>query len=105
MQEGIMSLCRSQKYRGLSLIEITRGSLYHSLNDPTKVVFASMGMLGDNIIAEPKAMIGFAGAIVIKDNQAELHPGFRAEYLLEHGMIDMKSSRKELKQKLQQSSL
>jgi acetyl-CoA carboxylase carboxyl transferase subunit beta len=61
-----------------------------------------MGMLGDIIIAEPKAMIGFAGAIVIKGTiKAELPPGFqRAEYLLEHGMVDMISSRKELKQKL-----
>jgi acetyl-CoA carboxylase carboxyl transferase subunit beta len=74
------------------------------LTDPTfGGVTASMGMLGDIIIAEPKAMIGFAGAGVIKNTiKAELPRGFqRAEYLLEHGMVDMISPRKELKQKLQ----
>jgi acetyl-CoA carboxylase carboxyl transferase subunit beta len=61
-----------------------------------------MGMLGDIIIAEPKAMIGFAGPRVIKDTiKEELPQGFqRAEFLLEHGMIDMIISRKELKQRL-----
>ena len=73
------------------------------LTDPTLGgVTASMGMLGDIIIAEPKAMIGFAGPRVIKETIKEDLPlGFqRAEYLLEHGMIDMILPRKELKQRL-----
>jgi acetyl-CoA carboxylase carboxyl transferase subunit beta len=73
------------------------------LTDPTLGgVTASMGMLGDIIIAEPKAMIGFAGPRVIKETiKEELPQGFqRAEYLLEHGMIDMIIPRRELKQRL-----
>ena len=59
-------------------------------------------MLGDIIIGEPKAMIGFAGAVVIKETiKEELPHGFqRAEFLLEHGMIDLICHRSEFKQKL-----
>jgi acetyl-CoA carboxylase carboxyl transferase subunit beta len=59
-------------------------------------------MLGDVIIAEPKAMIGFAGPRVIRDTiRAELPEGFqRAEYLLEHGMVDLIVERKDLPQTL-----
>ncbi len=104
MQEGILSLMQMSKVSGAIYNLKSQGVPYITvLTDPTMGgVTASMGMLGDIIIAEPKAMIGFAGAIVIKGTiKAELPPGFqRAEYLLEHGMIDMISSRKELKQKL-----
>ncbi|HVN97885.1 MAG TPA: acetyl-CoA carboxylase, carboxyltransferase subunit beta [Syntrophorhabdaceae bacterium] len=104
MQEGIMSLMQMSKVSGAIYNLKSQGVPYISiLTDPTLGgVTASMGMLGDVIIAEPKAMIGFAGARVIKDTiKAELPPGFqRAEYLLEHGMIDMITPRRELKQKL-----
>jgi acetyl-CoA carboxylase carboxyl transferase subunit beta len=58
--------------------------------------------LGDLILAEPRAMIGFAGPRVIKDTtQTELPPGFQtAEFLLDHGLIDTIVSRKEMKQQL-----
>ena len=63
---------------------------------------ASYATLGDIIIAEPGAMIGFAGPRVIKDTtQAELPPGFQtAEFLMEHGLIDAIVHRKEMKQAL-----
>ena len=73
------------------------------LCDPTTAgVMASFACLGDLIIAEPGAMIGFAGPRVIKDTtQAELPPGFQtAEFLLDHGLIDAIVPRKEMKQKL-----
>ncbi len=104
MQEGIMSLMQMSKVTGAIHRIKSRGVPYISvLTDPTLGgVTASMGMLGDIIIAEPKAMIGFAGPRVIKDTiKEELPKGFqRAEYLLDHGMIDMIVSRKEMKQKL-----
>ena len=61
-----------------------------------------MQSLGDIIIAEPGAMIGFAGPRVIKDTtQSELPPGFQtAEFLLDHGLIDAIVSRKEMKARL-----
>jgi acetyl-CoA carboxylase carboxyl transferase subunit beta len=63
---------------------------------------ASYASVGDLIIAEPGAMIGFAGPRVIKDTtQAELPPGFQtAEFLLDHGLIDAIVPRKEMKQRL-----
>ena len=70
------------------------------LTDPTTGgVTASYAMLGDVQIAEPKALIGFAGQRVIEQTIREKLPeGFqRAEYLLEHGMLDMVVHRKELK--------
>ena len=73
------------------------------LTDPTLGgVSASIAMLGDIIIGEPKAMIGFAGPRVIKETiKAELPQGFqRTEYLLEHGMIDLISPEKELRKNL-----
>ena len=93
MQEGILSLMQMPRTtvivqqlreRGLPYIVI--------LTDPTTGgVTASYGMLGDIHIAEPNALIGFAGPRVIQDTIKERLPdGFqRAEYLLEHGMIDM----------------
>jgi acetyl-CoA carboxylase carboxyl transferase subunit beta len=70
------------------------------LTDPTTAgVMASYASVGDLIIAEPGAMIGFAGPRVIKDTtQAELPPGFQtAEFLLDHGLIDAIVPRKEMK--------
>jgi acetyl-CoA carboxylase carboxyl transferase subunit beta len=73
------------------------------LTHPTTAgVMASFASLGDLILAEPGAMIGFAGPRVIKDTtQAELPPGFQtAEFLLDHGLIDAIVPRKELKPRL-----
>jgi acetyl-CoA carboxylase carboxyl transferase subunit beta len=104
MQEGIMSLMQMSKVSGaIYRLKSSRIPYLTVLTDPTLGgVTASMGMLGDIIIAEPKAMIGFAGPRVIKDTiKEELPQGFqRAEFLFEHGMIDMIIPRKELKQKL-----
>jgi acetyl-CoA carboxylase carboxyl transferase subunit beta len=100
MQEGIISLMQMArttvavdkvKDRGLPYIVI--------LTDPTTGgVSASFAMLGDIHIAEPGAVIGFAGARVIETTIREkLPPGFqRAEYLLEHGMVDMVVHRHQL---------
>jgi acetyl-CoA carboxylase carboxyl transferase subunit beta len=73
------------------------------LTDPTYGgVTASFAMLGDIIIAEPRAMIGFAGPRVIEQTiKQQLPVGFqRAEFLLEHGMLDMVVERKRLKEVL-----
>jgi len=104
MQEGIMSLMQMSKVSGaIYRLKSSRIPYITVLTDPTLGgVTASMGMLGDIIISEPKAMIGFAGPRVIKDTiKEELPQGFqRAEFLFEHGMIDMIIPRKELKQRL-----
>jgi len=104
MQEGIMSLMQMAKVSGAINRLKAEGIPYITvLTDPTLGgVTASMGMLGDIIIAEPKAMIGFAGPRVIKETiKEELPQGFqRAEYLLEHGMVDLIINRKELKKQL-----
>jgi acetyl-CoA carboxylase carboxyl transferase subunit beta len=104
MQEGIMSLMQMSKVAGAIFRLKSVGIPYLTvLTDPTLGgVSASIAMLGDIIIAEPKAMIGFAGPRVIKDTIKEkLPPGFqRSEFLLEHGMVDLIVSRKDLKQKL-----
>ena len=101
MQEGILSLMqmpratvmtRRLKEAGLPYIVV--------LTDPTTGgVTASYAMLGDVHVAEPGALIGFAGQRVIKDTIREQLPeGFqRAEYLLKHGMIDMVVHRKDMK--------
>ena len=67
-------------------------------------VAASLGMLGDIHIAEPQALIGFAGPRVIEQTIREkLPPGFqRSEFLLEHGMVDIVVERKELRRILGQ---
>lgn len=104
MQEGIMSLMQMSKVAGaIYRLKSLKIPYLTVLTDPTLGgVTASIGMLGDIIIAEPKAMIGFAGPRVINETiKEELPPGFqRAEYLLEHGMIDMILPRKGMKQKL-----
>jgi len=76
------------------------------LTDPTMGgVSASFAMLGDIIIAEPGALIGFAGQRVIKQTiGAELPEGFQtAEFLLEHGFLDMVVKRTELKYRVSQT--
>jgi acetyl-CoA carboxylase carboxyl transferase subunit beta len=104
MQEGILSLMQMAKTSGALAKLHEAGLPYVSvLTDPTTGgVSASIGMLGDVIIAEPKAMIGFAGPRVIKETiRAELPAGFqRAEYLLEHGMVDLIIERKDLRHTL-----
>jgi acetyl-CoA carboxylase carboxyl transferase subunit beta len=104
MQEGIISLMQMAKVAGAIFKLKSAGVPYLTvLTDPTLGgVSASIAMLGDIIIAEPKAMIGFAGPRVIKETIKEkLPPGFqRAEYLLEHGMVDLIVPRKEMKRQL-----
>ena len=104
MQEGILSLM--QMPRTTIAVQMAREAnlLYIVvLTDPTTGgVTASYAMLGDITIAEPGALIGFAGPRVIESTIRERLPeGFqRAEYLLEHGMIDMVVHRHELRETL-----
>jgi acetyl-CoA carboxylase carboxyl transferase subunit beta len=72
------------------------------LHPTTGGVAASFAMLGDVILAEPKALIGFAGARVIQNTiRQRLPPGFqRAEFLLEHGFLDHIVSRREMRETL-----
>ncbi len=104
MQEGILSLM--QMPRSIIAVEKVKkaGLPYITLlTDPTTGgVSASFAMLGDISIAEPGAIIGFAGARVIEETiRQKLPEGFqKAEYLLEHGMIDMVVPRKELNTKI-----
>jgi acetyl-CoA carboxylase carboxyl transferase subunit beta len=104
MQEGILSLMQMAKTSAaLAKLHEARIPYISVLTDPTTGgVSASIAMLGDIIIAEPKAMIGFAGPRVIRDTiRAELPEGFqRAEYLLEHGMVDLIVERKDLRRTL-----
>jgi acetyl-CoA carboxylase carboxyl transferase subunit beta len=104
MQEGILSLMQMAK-TSAALAKLREAGLPYIgvLTDPTTGgVSASIGMLGDIILAEPKAMIGFAGPRVIKDTiRVELPDGFqRSEYLLEHGMVDIIVERKDLRHTL-----
>jgi len=104
MQEGILSLMQMPRTT-VALAELKESGLPYIviLTDPTTGgVTASYAMLGDVQIAEPGALIGFAGQRVIEQTIREKLPeGFqRAEYLLEHGMIDMVVPRGELKEKL-----
>src|SRR4030043_1236329 len=93
MQEGILSLMQMAKTSAaLARLYEARSPYISVLTDPTTGgVSASIGMLGDIIIAEPKAMIGFAGPGGVRDRvRADMPGGFqRAEYLLEHGMVDL----------------
>lgn len=104
MQEGILSLM--QLPRSTIAVQMVReaGLPYISvMTDPTTGgVTASYAMLGDIAIAEPGALIGFAGPRVIENTIRERLPeGFqRAEYLLEHGMLDMVVHRHELRDRL-----
>ena len=104
MQEGILSLMQMPRTT-VARAELREAGLPYIvvLTDPTTGgVTASYAMLGDVQIAEPGALIGFAGQRVIEQTIREKLPdGFqRAEYLLEHGMIDMVVSRSELRDRL-----
>ncbi|HAJ71957.1 MAG TPA: acetyl-CoA carboxylase carboxyl transferase subunit beta [Methylophilaceae bacterium] len=104
MQEGLLSLMQMAK-TSAALTKLSEAGLpYVSvLTDPTMGgVSASFAMLGDVIIAEPNALIGFAGPRVIEQTVRETLPeGFqRAEFLLAHGAIDMIVDRREMRQRL-----
>jgi len=106
MQEGVLSLMQMAKVN-MALGRLrTVGLPYVSvMTDPTTGgVAASLGMLGDINIAEPQALIGFAGPRVIEQTIREkLPPGFqRAEFLLEHGMVDVVVERKDMRRVLSQ---
>lgn len=106
MQEGLLSLMQMAK-TSASLTKLSEAGLpYISvLTDPTMGgVSASFAMLGDIIVAEPNALIGFAGPRVIEQTVRETLPeGFqRAEFLLAHGAIDMIVDRREMRAKLHQ---
>lgn len=106
MQEGILSLMQMPKTT-VAIAQLKEAGLPYIvvLTDPTTGgVTASYAMLGDIQIAEPGALIGFAGQRVIESTIREKLPeGFqRAEYLLEHGMIDMVVHRHELRARLAQ---
>jgi acetyl-CoA carboxylase carboxyl transferase subunit beta len=98
MQEGILSLMQMAKTA--TVLNKLKTPYISVLTNPTTAgVFASYASLGDILIAEPGALIGFAGPRVIKQTiKKELPEGFqRAEFLLEHGLIDMIVSRKDLR--------
>jgi len=104
MQEGILSLMQMPRTTA-AIAELKEAGLPYIvvLTDPTTGgVTASYAMLGDIQIAEPGALIGFAGQRVIEQTIREKLPeGFqRAEYLLEHGMLDMVVRRRELRDTL-----
>lgn len=101
MQEGALSLMQMAKISAaLGRLRAAHLPYLSILTDPTTGgVTASFAMLGDVTIAEPKALIGFAGPRVIEQTlRQELPPGFqRSEFLLEHGFLDLIVSRPELK--------
>jgi len=101
MQEGILSLMQMAKISaGLAQMRSRSLPYISILTDPTTGgVTASFAMLGDVNIAEPKALIGFAGPRVIEQTiRQKLPEGFqRSEFLLEHGMLDMVVRRHALK--------
>jgi acetyl-CoA carboxylase carboxyl transferase subunit beta len=105
MYEGILSLMQMAKTSAALARHHDAGLLYVSvLTNPTMAgVMASYASLGDIIVAEPGALIGFAGPRVIKETtQQDLPEGFQtAEFLLEHGLIDQIIPRLELAARLQ----
>ena len=104
MQEGIISLMQMEKTAAAVKRHSDAGLFYCSvLTDPTMGgVTASYAMLGDVILAEPKARVGFAGPRVIQQTIGQVLPkGFqKSEFLLKHGMIDGIVERKDLKETL-----
>ena len=104
MMESAFSLMQLAKTSGkLSQLSDAKLPYISLLTDPTfGGISASFGMLGDLNIAEPNALIGFAGPRVIKETiKKDLPEGFqRSEFILEHGFLDFIVPRKELKQKL-----
>jgi acetyl-CoA carboxylase carboxyl transferase subunit beta len=104
MQEGTLSLMQMGKISA-ALARLDKAGLpfISVLTDPTTGgVTASFAMLGDVNLAEPKALIGFAGPRVIEQTiRQKLPKGFqRSEFLLEHGMVDMVVDRRELRDKI-----
>ena len=106
MMESAFSLMQLAKTSGkLSQLSDAKLPFISLLTDPTfGGISASFGMLGDLNIAEPGALIGFAGPRVIKETiKKDLPEGFqRSEFLLEHGFLDFIVDRKQLKDKLSQ---
>ena len=101
MMEGALSLMQMAKVSAaLARLDRARLPFISILTDPTTGgVTASFAMLGDLNIAEPKALIGFAGPRVIEQTIRQTLPeGFqRSEFLLEHGMLDLVVDRRDLK--------
>ena len=101
MQEGTLSLMQMGKISAaLNRLHEAQLPFISVLTDPTTGgVTASFAMLGDVILAEPKALIGFAGPRVIEQTiRQKLPKGFqRSEFLLDHGMVDMVIDRREMK--------
>ena len=102
MQEGLLSLMQMAK-TSAALTKLSNKKLpfISILTDPTMGgVSASFAMLGDIIMAEPRALIGFAGPRVIEQTVREKLPeGFqRSEFLLEHGAIDLIVDRRQMRQ-------
>jgi acetyl-CoA carboxylase carboxyl transferase subunit beta len=104
MQEGLLSLMQMAKTcAALTQLARERLPFVSVLTDPTMGgVSASFAMIGDVVVAEPGALIGFAGPRVIEQTVRETLPeGFqRAEFLLEHGAIDMIVDRRQMRDKL-----
>ena len=104
MQEGLLSLMQMSKTSAaLALMAEKRLPFISVLTDPTTGgVSASLAMLGDLNIAEPRALIGFAGPRVIEQTVRETLPeGFqRSEFLLEHGAIDLILDRRDLRDRI-----
>jgi acetyl-CoA carboxylase carboxyl transferase subunit beta len=104
MQEGLLSLMQMAKTcAALTQLSPEKLPFISVLTDPTMGgVSASFAFMGDVVIAEPGALIGFAGARVIQQTVRETLPeGFqRAEFLLEHGAVDMIIDRREMKHQL-----
>jgi acetyl-CoA carboxylase carboxyl transferase subunit beta len=106
MMEGALSLMQMAKISAaLARLDRERLPYFSILTDPTTGgVTASFAMLGDVNIAEPKALIGFAGPRVIEQTiRQKLPEGFQtSEFLLKHGMIDAIVHRKEMRDRLAQ---
>jgi acetyl-CoA carboxylase carboxyl transferase subunit beta len=104
MQEGLLSLLQMSKTSAvLARLAVARLPFVSVLTDPTTGgVSASLAMLGDLNIAEPRALIGFAGPRVIQQTVRETLPeGFqRSEFLLEHGALDMIVDRREMRDRV-----
>ncbi len=107
MQEALFSLLQMAKTSAaLGKLAAAKLPFISVLTDPTMGgVSASLAMLGDLNVAEPRALIGFAGPRVIEQTVREKLPeGFqRSEFLLEHGVIDLIVDRRQMREKLAQS--
>ncbi len=106
MYEGMLSLVQMAKTSGALALHAEQKLPFISVltNPTTAGVMASFASLGDVIISEPKAMVGFAGPRVIKETtHQDLPPGFQtAEFLEEHGLIDFIVHRRDLRARLAQ---